>query len=56
MLGSFVAGPIGQLTVGYVAAAISAKAVELYGAALFALITVAALVVPSVWNLRRLDA
>jgi MFS family permease len=56
MLGSFVAGPVGQLTVGYVSAAISAKAVELYGAGLFALITVLALAVPSVWNLRRVDA
>lgn len=55
MLGSFVAGPLGQLTVGYVAVAISARAVELYGAALFVLITVVTLVVPSVWNLRRLD-
>jgi MFS family permease len=55
MLGSFVAGPVGQLTVGYVSAAISAKAVELYGAGLFALITVLALAVPSVWNLRRVD-
>jgi MFS family permease len=55
MLGSFIAGPVGQLTVGYVAAASSAKAVELYGAALFALITVATLVVPSVWNLRRVE-
>jgi MFS family permease len=55
MLGSFIAGPVGQLTVGYVAVAISAKAVELYGAALFVLITVVTLVVPSVWNLRRLD-
>ncbi|WP_319037944.1 MFS transporter [Kribbella solani] len=56
MLGSFIAGPLGQLTVGYLAAAISAKAVELYGAGLFVLITVITLVVPSVWNLRRLDA
>jgi MFS family permease len=55
MLGSFIAGPVGQLTVGYVAAVVSVKAVELYGAALFVLITVITLVVPSVWNLRRLD-
>lgn len=55
MLGSFIAGPAGQLTVGYVAAVVSVKAVELYGAALFVLITVITLVVPSVWNLRRLD-
>jgi len=55
MLGSFIAGPVGQLTVGYVAVAISAKAVELYGAALFVLITLITLVVPSVWNLRRVD-
>ncbi|MEV4259982.1 MFS transporter [Kribbella sp. NPDC049584] len=55
MLGSFIAGPVGQLTVGYVAAVVSVKAVELYGAALFVLITVLTLVVPSVWNLRRLD-
>jgi hypothetical protein len=56
MLGSFVTGPIGQLTVGYVALAVSARMVELYGAVLFAVIVVIALVVPSVWNLRRLDA
>ncbi|MEU4194973.1 MFS transporter [Kribbella sp. NPDC026611] len=55
MLGSFIAGPVGQLTVGYVAAATSAKAVELYGAALFVVITVGTLVVPSVWNLRRVE-
>ncbi|MFI5697009.1 MFS transporter [Kribbella sp. NPDC051586] len=55
MLGSFIAGPVGQLTVGYVAAVVSVKAVELYGAALFILITVITLVVPSVWNLRRVD-
>jgi MFS family permease len=55
MLGSFIAGPAGQLTVGYVAATLSVKAVELYGAGLFVLITVITLVVPSVWNLRRVD-
>ena len=55
MLGSFIAGPAGQLTVGYVAAVVSVKAVELYGAALFVLITLITLIVPSVWNLRRLD-
>ncbi|TDO63966.1 putative MFS family arabinose efflux permease [Kribbella sp. VKM Ac-2571] len=55
MLGSFIAGPVGQLTVGYVAVAVGAKAVELYGAALFVLITLITLVVPSVWNLRRVD-
>ncbi len=55
MLGSFIAGPVGQLTVGYVAAAISIKAVELYGVTLYVLITVATLVVPSIWNLRRLE-
>nr|WP_238355507.1 MFS transporter [Kribbella sandramycini] len=56
MLGSFIANPIGQLTVGYVAAAISVTAVELYGAALYILIVIATLVVPSVWKLRRLTA
>ncbi|MEU8224879.1 MFS transporter [Kribbella sp. NPDC048915] len=56
MLGSFVTGPIGQLTVGYVALAVSARAVELYGAVLFAVIVLATLVVPSIWNLRRLEA
>lgn len=55
MLGSFIAGPVGQLTVGYVAVAISARTVELWGAALFLLITLVTVAVPSVWNLRRLD-
>ncbi|WP_241999074.1 MULTISPECIES: hypothetical protein [Kribbella] len=31
MLGSFIASPIGQLAVGYLAAVLSIKAVELYG-------------------------
>ncbi len=55
MLGSIIAVPIGQLTVGYVAAAAGVTAVELYGAALYVAITVATLVVPSVWQLQRTD-
>lgn len=55
MLGSIVAVPIGQLTVGYVAATAGITAVELYGAALYVTITVATLVVPSVWRLKRTD-
>ncbi len=55
MLGSFIANPVGQLTVGYVAAALSVKAVELYGGTLYVLIIIGTLVVPSIWNLRRLD-
>ncbi|TDD58360.1 MFS transporter [Kribbella antibiotica] len=55
MLGSFIANPIGQLGVGYVVAAASIKAVELYGGTLYTLIIIGALVVPSVWKLRRLD-
>ena len=55
MLGSIIAVPIGQLTVGYVAAAAGVTAVELYGAALYVAITVATLVVPSVWRLQRTD-
>ena len=55
MLGSIIAVPIGQLMVGYVAAAAGITAVELYGAALYVVITVATLVVPSVWNLRRTE-
>ena len=55
MLGSIIAVPIGQLTVGYVAATAGITAVELYGAALYVTITVATLVVPSVWRLKRTD-
>jgi MFS family permease len=55
MLGSIIAVPIGQLMVGYVAAAAGITAVELYGAALYVTITVATLVVPSVWRLERTD-
>lgn len=55
MLGSIVAVPVGQLAVGSVVAAAGITAVELYGAALYVVITVATLVVPSVWNLRRVD-
>jgi MFS family permease len=55
MLGSIVAVPIGQLAVGYVAATAGITAVELYGAALYVTITVATLVVPSVWRLKRTD-
>ncbi|GAA1560871.1 MFS transporter [Kribbella sancticallisti] len=53
MLGSFIANPIGQLSVGYIAAVVSAKAVELYGAALHILIVLVTLAVPSVWRLQR---
>jgi MFS family permease len=53
MLGSFVAGPIGQLTVGYLAAVTSVKLVELYGAGLHLVIVAATLLVPSVWRLQR---
>ncbi len=53
MLGSFVAGPIGQLSVGYLAALTSAKAVELYGAAVHVVVVIAVLLVPSVWRLQR---
>ena len=56
MLGSIVAVPVGQLSVGYVAAVAGVKAVELYGAALYVLITLATLIVPSVWTLRRLES
>ncbi|WP_020389513.1 MFS transporter [Kribbella catacumbae] len=55
MLGSFVAGPIGQLSVGYLAAVTSAKAVELYGAAVHVLVVIAVLLVPAVWRLQRHD-
>jgi MFS family permease len=55
MLGSFLAIPAGQLTVGYVVAGIGVRAVELYGAALYVLISAATLLVPSVWLLRRVD-
>ncbi|WP_433007724.1 MFS transporter [Kribbella sp. CA-294648] len=55
MLGSFVAGPIGQLSVGYLAAVTSAKAVELYGAAVHVVVVIAVLLVPSVWRLQRHD-
>lgn len=53
MLGSFIAGPVGQLSVGYLAAVTSAKAVELYGAAVHVVVVIAVLLVPSVWRLQR---
>jgi hypothetical protein len=53
MLGSFIANPVGQLTVGYIAAVVSIKAVELYGAGLHILIVAITLLVPSVWRLQR---
>jgi len=53
MLGSFIAIPIGQLAVGYLAAVVSVKAVELYGAGLHIAITVVTLMVPAVWRLQR---
>lgn len=54
MLGSFIATPAGQLSVGYVAAAVGVTAVELYGAGIYVVIALATLLVPSVWHLRRL--
>jgi len=53
MLGSFIAIPIGQLAVGYLAAVVGVKAVELYGAGLHIAITVVTLMVPAVWRLQR---
>lgn len=53
MLGSFIANPVSQLSVGYVAAVVSVKAVELYGAAIHVLIVFVTLLVPSVWRLQR---
>jgi MFS family permease len=53
MLGSLIAVPAGQLTVGYIATAVGVKAVELYGAALYVVIVLATLLVPSVWRLQR---
>jgi MFS family permease len=53
MLGSFIASPIGQLAVGYLAAVLSAKVVELYGAALHIFVVLLTLLVPSVWRLQR---
>ncbi|ONI72128.1 MFS transporter [Kribbella sp. ALI-6-A] len=53
MLGSFVTGPLGQLLVGSVVAATSAKAVELYGAGIYLVVVVLTLMVPAVWRLQR---
>lgn len=53
MLGSFIAGPIGQLAVGYLAAVTSIKLVELYGAAIHIVVVALTLAVPSVWRLQR---
>jgi hypothetical protein len=53
MLGSIVAVPIGQLSVGAAAAAAGITAVELYGAGLYVAIAIATLLVPSVWHLKR---
>jgi len=53
MLGSFIAGPIGQLSVGYVAAVTSVKLVELYGAGIHLAVVALTLLVPSVWRLQR---
>jgi MFS family permease len=55
ILGSIIAIPAGQLTVGYVVAGVGVRAVELYGAGLYILITLVTLLVPSVWLLRRLE-
>lgn len=54
MLGSFIAMPVGQLAVGYAVSVSSARAVELYGSAVYVAVVVAALLVPSVWGLQRL--
>ena len=53
MLGSFIAAPVGQLLVGYVAGVFSVRTVELYGAAFFTLVVLITLLVPSVWRLQR---
>jgi hypothetical protein len=53
MLGSIIATPAGQLAVGYLAAVVSIKAVELYGAAIHIVIVLLTLLVPSVWRLQR---
>ena len=55
MLGSFIANPVGQLSVGYLAAVLSARAVELYGAGLHILVVLLTVLVPSVWRLQRLS-
>ncbi|NEA33864.1 MFS transporter [Streptomyces sp. SID13031] len=55
MLGSFIAGPIGQLAVGYLAAVTSVKLVELYGAGVHLVIVALTLLVPSVWRLQRVQ-
>lgn len=54
MLGSFIATPVGQLAVGYAAGVFSVRTVELYGAALFTLVVLLTLIVPSIWRLQRL--
>lgn len=56
MLGSFVTGPLGQLLVGYAAAATSAKAVQLYGAGVYLVVVILTLMVPAVWSLQRYSA
>lgn len=53
MLGSFLATPVGQLVVGYAAGVFSIRTVELFGAALFVLVVLVTLLVPSVWRLQR---
>jgi MFS family permease len=53
MLGSFIATPVGQLAVGYAAGVFSVRTVEVFGAALFVLVVLATLLVPSVWRLQR---
>jgi MFS family permease len=53
MLGSFLATPVGQLAVGYAAGVFSIRTVELFGAALFVLVVLVTLLVPSVWRLQR---
>ncbi|MEV6281438.1 MFS transporter [Kribbella sp. NPDC051770] len=56
MLGSFVTGPLGQLLVGYVTAATSAKAVQLYGGGIYLVVVLLTLLVPAVWRLQRYAA
>ncbi len=55
-LGSFVAIPLGQLSVGYLTGVLSVRAVELAGAVLLVLLVVATLASASVRGLTRADA
>jgi len=53
-LGSFVTIPLGQLTAGYVADHVGKGHIELYGATLITVVTIATIALPSIWHLRRL--